>query len=169
MCCGDVYLKGYFNVDIVGKTTTVNKPNPTTVEDYYSGKIVGEPRGAVVDMVMDLNKWSFEPDSVKEFLMICSIEHFTQQEAINLIRNIYNSLKSNGKFRFDFPDIPLTVKNCEDRAMIRMIYGSVRNPHKWGYTPETVRDLLMMQPWLDIEFGGIVKHDYPMIGVTAIK
>jgi hypothetical protein len=56
--------------------------------------------------------------------------------------------------------------------MMRLIYGSQKNDgafHRWGYTTETITEKLKCNPWKFIDFGDIVKHDYPMIGCICEK
>jgi hypothetical protein len=56
--------------------------------------------------------------------------------------------------------------------MMRLIYGSQKNDgafHRWGYTKETIREKASKQPWLEIHFKDVVKHEYPMIGVRLVK
>jgi len=172
LCCGDVYLKGYVNVDAVGAKPPKGLKG-TTVEKYYKGKNVGDATTVYADMIFDFNKeWAFPKESVSEFLMVSSFEHFTEKQASALVSRIFMSLKKGGKFRFDFPDVRRTaLENYSDKDMIRLIYGSYKNDycvHRWGYTTETIKDLLGNK-WSSISYGDIVEHDYPMIGVVAVK
>jgi predicted SAM-dependent methyltransferase len=106
--------------------------------------------------------------------MISAFEHFSRESAERLLQNVYASLKYAGVFKFDFPDIEETIRRYrkEPEYMMRLIYGSQKNDggfHRWGYTPETIEEKLRKNPWKSIEFGDIVKHEYPMTGVTATK
>lgn len=173
LCCGDVYLNNYVNVDTVG-TLVPQGFRGTTVENYYIGE-VHDNKEVYVDLKCDLlNDWPFEDNVISEFLMVSAFEHFTLKEAEQLLKNIYTSLKFGGEFKFDFPDIERTVAEYKNSPnyMMRLIYGSHKNEfggHKHGYTKQTIYDFLMRNRFSGVEFGDVVKHDYPMIGVTATK
>jgi len=173
LCCGDVYLDGYLNIDACG-TLASGVVNKTTVDKYYAGEMF-KPKHLVIDRQMKLpDEWDYQPDSLDEVLLICAIEHFSKDDVVELIKNIYISLKIGGDFRFDFPDVLETVDKYKDNPdlMMRLIYGSGKNEfayHKHGYTKETISAVLNEHPWSSIEFKEIVKHDYPMIGVIATK
>lgn len=172
LCCGDVYLDGYWNVDAYGVAGWEENPNKTTLEHYYKGK-VHDFRFNLVDQIVLL------PDELKfsnvdEYLMVSAFEHFSLEDAKEIVSRVYNSLNDGGVFRFDFPDIFKTVDQYKNNQeyMMRLIYGSGKNDkafHKHGYTEETIQKLLMTHPWKSIVFGDIVEHTYPMIGVTATK
>lgn len=173
LCCGDVYLEGYINVDRVG-SSAYQPLKGTTLNNYYTNSLHNNKQ-PVIDRWMDIESgWLFESESVDEFVMISAFEHFSRDAAEKLLDKVYTSLKYGGKFKFDFPDIPKTIEKYKDdpEYMMRMIYGSQKNEggfHRWGYTKESIWKKLAKQPWLDIRFGDIVKHDYPMIGVTCTK
>jgi predicted SAM-dependent methyltransferase len=173
LCCGDRYLDGYMNVDRVG--TSARPPKVKVTLDNYYDHPLHENQEVIYDIYMDLEKsWSFEPETVDEFVMISAFEHFNRESAERILENVYTALKYDGKFRFDFPDIEETVRQYKDRPdyMMRLIYGSQKNDgayHRWGYTQVSIAEKLMKQNWKSVEFGDIVKHDYPMIGVTATK
>lgn len=176
LCCGDVYLRGYHNVDAVGDLFVHSKPNQneTDFDNYYIGS-VHDSRKPICDRLLTLPKgYDYEGSSVEEVLMVCAIEHFSLPEAIQLIDRIHFSIKPGGKFKFDVPDVLETVniyKNNPEK-MVRLLYGSGKNEygfHKWGYTKDTLVDLLSRNGWSSIDFGEIVPHDYPMIGVTCTK
>jgi predicted SAM-dependent methyltransferase len=124
---------------------------------------------------MDIERgWLYEPESVDEFVMISAFEHFSREAAERLLQNVYTSLKFGGVFKFDFPDIQETVRKYyqDPEYMMRLIYGSQKNDgafHRWGYTQETIVEKLKVNPWKSIDFGDIVKHEYPMQGVTVTK
>jgi len=176
LCCGDVYLQDYINIDVYGDLVEVipENFNLTTLDKYYKKEIFNFQR-PIVDRIMKLPQgYVYEPYSIDEVLMISAFEHFSKEDAQELIRRIHNSLKSGGRFRFDFPDVSATVNQYWEQPeyMMRLIYGSGKNEfayHKFGYTDKTIRDVLKIVPWTSVDIGEIVKHEYPMIGVTAIK
>jgi predicted SAM-dependent methyltransferase len=173
LCCGDIYLNGYENVDRVG-ALRLTIPNGSSLENYYNHSL-HDNREPVIDRWMDIERgWMYEPESVDEFVMISAFEHFSREAAERLLQNVYVSLKFGGVFKFDFPDIEETVRKYhrEPEYMMRLIYGSQKNDgafHRWGYTQKTIGEKLAINPWKSIEFGDIVKHEYPMQGVVATK
>lgn len=175
LCCGDVYLDGYVNIDTVGDFSRTNS-NLTTFDNYYKNNFVKDAhqRKIIVDRRADLlKKWVIKNGEVDEIVMVCALEHFTLDQAKFIISEAHRVLKPGGKFKFDFPDIEETIKQYHNdpEFMMRLIYGTHKNEysvHKFGYTRSLIYKLLGNQ-WSEIKFGDIVKHDYPMQGVTATK
>lgn len=176
LCCGDVYLEGYTNVDVFGDLVgeVTYNPNITTIDKYYKKNLHDYSR-PVLDLRMNLvEEWLFATNSVDEFLMVCAIEHLTEFHAKQVIERVYQSLKPNGVFRFDFPDIYKTLEVYKDNPeyAMRLVYGSGKNEwgfHRWGYTKESIKTILNKHQWGNITFCDIVPHEYPMIGVIATK
>jgi len=177
VCCGDVYLKDYINIDIDGTYPTGDyNPNLTTIDEYYKQKFDKNirQRPIIVDKKMDITQpWDFEDNSVNEILMICSIEHFTPEQARHIFKEVYRVLIPGGIFAFDFPDLKRTVLDFEDdpELMMRLIYCTYKNEHsihKYGYTRSLIMKFLG-DKWQRFIFGDVVKHDFPTQGVTAIK
>jgi len=181
LCCGDVYLKGYENLDIQG--TLVEKASPeaiagneTTLEKYFKYNFGSPRRDVIVDGFLNLNlPWDgIEDDTIDEIVMVSSIEHFTLQEAEFIMEECKRVLKSGGVLKIDFPDVIASIDRYIDERpdfAMQLIYCNHKNEysvHKWGYVPETFLELLG-EGWEDTQFGAnsIVKHDYPMIGFTA--
>ena len=176
LCCGDVYLRDYQNVDAFGDLIELvhSNPNLTTIDNYYK-KALYDYHRPVIDKRMNLNtEWDFAWNSIDEFLLICGIEHVSREISEQVIENVFKSLKPGGKFKFDFPDILKTVEKNLDKPehMMRLVYGSGKNEfgfHKWGYTKESILRILERFEWKKIEFKEIIPHEYPMIGVEATK
>ena len=178
LCCGDVYLKDYINVDTYGDLVHLvpENINETTLDKYYTKELY-DYRRPIVDRLMQLpEQWDYEANTVDEFLMICGLEHFPHKDALTLIERINDSLKPGGVFRFDFPNIIETVnryKFTDPELMMRLIYGSGKNYyayHKWGYTKSSIEGALNnSRPWSEIIFEETIAHEYPMIGVKAVK
>ena len=117
--------------------------------------------------ILDLD---FLKGSVSEIVLISAFEHFTELEALHMVKLFHKMLKKGGQFKFDFPDIKKTALEYDDHYMIRLVYGSYKNDyarHKWGYTKNTIKKLF--DKWYSLGFKDIVKHDYPMQGVVATK
>lgn len=176
LCCGDIYLKDYVNIDTYGDLVEVcpDNPNVTTLDKYYRKEIYSFQR-PIVDRLMKLpDGWDYPDESIDEVLMICAIEHLSKIDAEKLRDKIYPSLKKGGKWIFDFPDLQKTFEEnrSNHEKFIRLTYGSGKNDfafHRWGYTSSTIREFLNVHHWQSIKFGDIVKHQYPMIGITAEK
>ena len=176
VACGDIYLKGYINIDIEGELIGKNLPHITTLDNYYTqpfdttrtqGKII-------VDKKMDItNKWDFEDDLAYEVVLICAIEHFTPIEARHIVSEAYRVLKSGGMFIIDTPDVIKTVEKYKayPDLMSRLLLCSQKNPysfHRTLYTNESFNELLGNK-WATIKDELVVKHDYPMLGRVCIK
>jgi len=176
IACGDVYLKGYTNVDVQGifaKDLKTENPNETTLDNYFKYPFGSPRREIIIDKRMNLlQPWDFEDSSVEEIVMISCIEHFTKTQAEFIVSEIKRVLKPHGVFVFDFPDIRETVKKYYDsdpEYMARLIYCNQKDEyslHKWGYTWLTIRKLLG-EGWLCIQKLTVVIHIYPMIGVAC--
>jgi SAM-dependent methyltransferase len=183
MCCGDIYLEGYVNCDIVGEVRKPGEENPnsTTLDRYFKYPFKRdftrrEPRPFVVDKLMNLlEPWPFEDGSVQEIVSISAWEHFEHHTELPfIIREVYRVLRSGGVWKFDFPNIREIVDLYHDtdpEFMAEQIYCNHKNKysvHQWGYTPQSIPWYLPPSGWT-LEFGDVVKHDYPMTGVTATK
>lgn len=177
LCCGDVYLRGYINCDIEGESVEywpIN-PNETTLEKYFKYPF-GSPRRPIIrDNFLDMTKvWPIQTDSVKVIVMISSIEHFNKKEGLFIVSEINRVLRSGGKLIIDFPDLKKNIETYYEtnpEFLMELIYCNQKNEfsyHKWGYTEESFKELLG-SGWKSIERKTIVHHDYPMIGIEAIK
>lgn len=167
LCCGDIYLKGYVNIDCVGIPPPKGYKG-ITLNDYFKNKIIGKPGYVYVDRILDLTKsWDYKPNSIFEVVMINGIEHFDLFDARRIVFKIKKILKVGGKFLVDFPNLKEIGKEQDEEWACRLLYGSIVNPHKWGYTKNTFLKLLG-DGW-NVKFRDIVKHDYPSTGVEAVK
>lgn len=173
LCCGDIYLHGYTNIDICGTIILNMNIVGTTLEDYYKNKTIDTTQeDIVVDRRMDITKpWDFKDDSIDEIVMISAIEHFTTTEIVHIVQEAKRVLKLKGRFKFDYPDIVMTyLKYQNDSRLSRLIYGTHKNEfsiHKTAFS-EHLLDMLFIG-WTDIMLGSIVEHEYPMTGVWVTK
>lgn len=177
LCCGDIYLHDYLNIDIKGKKWIRSKeknPNLTTIENYYRDRKIGERKTIYVDKLMNLTKkWTIKDNSVDEILMICAIEHFTYDEAKFILKEAKRILKKGGKFLLDYPDLEKTFEKyykSNPEYYMRLVYCNHKDPyssHKWGYTKDMFEEIA--KDWSKIEFEEIVEHSYPMQGVILTK
>jgi len=134
--CGQIYLKGYLNIDFpLNKHNVQNK--------------------SVADKHADILKLSYPENSVEEIRLHHVFEHFTRPIACALITKWYRWLKPNGVLRIEVPDFQRTAKailnplNISEKKLkaIRHIFGS--HEAKWaihceGYTSKSLSILLKM-------------------------
>lgn len=189
LCCGNVYLNGWINVDkwIDSDTTKYAKDHSdlveqygTTVENYYKFPFNENPNPKLrlIDYACDLRS-DFpvtDQDVVDNIMMIQAIEHFTRSEAKRILQKCHESLIECGKLVLDWPDVyesARLIDNGEDEKAMRYIYCSGKDEyslHKWGYTFEMMRDLLINEiGFRMISEYNEIKHDYPTLGAIAIK
>jgi len=170
-------MPGYINCDIRGTiyTSDMGEMPKISLDNYYSGREIGKRGNIIVDKLMDITKpWDFESGSVEEIVMISAIEHFPPNTAKFIVSEIKRVLKSGGVLRVDFPDIPKTIKQYyeyDPEYCMRLIYcnhNDEYSQHNWGYSIISFVDLLG-DGWEKISIKDIVKHNYPMIGVEAVK
>ena len=188
--CGPVYLDGWINIDAYHKgyayLATERKDlleyNKTDFNNYYK-YAWGARKGdfVVVDKYIDLLEipYPFENESVDKILIVNTFEHFSQADAVKLLKEWFRVLKNGGELMIDVPDLIETLKLLENEKDvdkmnwgIRLVYGSQKNDfsfHKWGYTFETILDLSKKTGFKKVEKINLIKHDYPMIMVKITK
>lgn len=210
LACGDVYLKDYINIDIVGflispdRTKAVNiqylnacflhkdmkvlidlsegNPNETTLDNYFKYPFIQDEkerakikRDFIIDKQMNiLEAWPFKDKSVEDIVMISCIEHFNPKtELPHILSEINRVMKKEGRLIIDFPDIKKQVAEYYDKDpefCMELIYCNHKNSysiHHWGFNEKTFPKYLGKN-W-EYTFETVVKHEYPMIGVIAIK
>jgi len=179
LACGDIYLKGYENVDIGGilskecSRKELNK-NKTTLNKYFKYSFGSPRRNIIVDKKMNLlDIWSYKENSIDEIVMISCIEHFSKKDADFIISEVKRVLKSGGKFIVDFPDLKeqfLKYYEKDPEFYMELVYCNHKNQysiHHWGYTEDTFKKALGDS--FSCVKKTVVKHDYPMIGIVATK
>jgi len=181
--CGTVYLKGFVNCDIQGDHALVrNNLNATTLDRYFKfpfKKAIQSSRSRpiIVDKRFDvLARWPFPTKSAIDIVSISFIEHFTPMEVNFILGEIERVLIPDGAWYVDFPNVKKTVKQYLDKDpewCMRLLYCHQENAfaaHKWGYTVSSFRRLLQSRRvWKEALKINVVKHDYPMIGMIAVK
>ena len=127
ICSGPFPLRGYVNADMT--------PYPGT------------------DVVCDARALPFKPHSFGKVFFCHAIEHFTYDEAMQILRDIKKTLKPGGTVVIEGPDVVKSVVNCKDAAKsMQYIFGDInqirKHPlyaHKWGYTGELLaREMVRM-------------------------
>lgn len=193
-CCGDIYLKDYINIDILGfvmakdgrsalrregklevMDLSKGNPNETTLDNYFRYPFGTTARPFIIDKSHNiLTKWPFGDKSLDEVVMISCIEHFHPKEELpHVIKEINRTVKVGGKLVIDWPDIVQQVikyNQTDPNFMMELIYCNHKNKysiHHWGFTEKTFPNYLGKN-W-KYEFTPVVNHDYPMMGCIATK
>jgi len=176
LAAGDIYLKGYINIDIEGELIGKSLPHFSTLDNYYTQPFdTTRTQGKkIIDKKMDItNKWDFEDDLAYEVVLICAIEHFAPIEAKHIVSEAYRVLKSGGQLIIDTPDVIKTVEKYRNYPdlMSRLLLCSQKNPysfHRTLYTNESF-DELLGDKWAMVKKEEVVKHDYPMLSRVCVK
>lgn len=178
--CGDIFLQGYTNLDIKGELVSEVsleelEANKTVLSNYFKYPFGSPRREVIVDKRQNLlERWDFEDNSITEIIAISVIEHFAINEAQFIISEIKRVLTSQGIFIVDFPNITETVLQYMDKdpnLAMRLIYCNnkdIYSCHRNGFTFNTFKEFLG-DGWCSITEDVIIKHDYPMHSVIAIK
>jgi len=134
--CGEVYLKGYINIDFpLNKHSVQNK--------------------SVADKHADILRLCYSENSIEEIRLHHVFEHFTRPIACALITTWYTWLQPNGILRIEVPDFQRTARivlnpfNTGRKKLlaIRHIFGSHEvnwAVHCEGYTLKSLSVLLRM-------------------------
>jgi SAM-dependent methyltransferase len=177
--CGDIYLKGYVNVDaqgIMASKVSMGELllNMTTLDKYFKYPFGSPRREVIVDSKMFLNHpWYQVGGTVDHIVMISCLEHFTKSEGEFIISEVKRVLVTGGTFIVSVPDIKRQVEMFYDSKpdwCMELIYCNGKNEyslHKWGYTDDTFRAL-----WNDnykVEKIDLIKHEYPMLQYQVTK
>jgi SAM-dependent methyltransferase len=135
--CGDKILPGYVNVDVVEARA-----------------------GMKPDVICDLHDLApFEDASAEEILSVHVVEHFWRWEIRDVLREWVRVLKPGGRMIVECPNILSAAQGLmqdpvqgarEDQAGQRTMWVFYGDPkwkdplmiHRWGYTPESLRELL---------------------------
>lgn len=188
--CGTIYLKGWINIDLnlPHHHLTIDRPdlmktNGTTLDNYYKEDVgkkdflkgTFHKKEVVCDMVANVKNLPFENESVDEMLAVQLFEHFGRIEAEELLDYWWGLLKFGGSLRLHVPDIlgiyKQFQKDNDEDWMIRQIFGSQKNEfgfHKFGYTEETLSQLLLKHHFKNVEFVENI-NNYPSIAIKAYK
>lgn len=189
--CGTVYLRSWVNCDVEGLMAENNddivQHNGTNIEHYYKypygdpyKDIGNRPCGnmVVMDMQLDISiiPYSFGDNVVDKILAVSVLEHFTEVDAGLILQEWHRILLPGGYVIISVPDLIKTAKLVKKKDTtkwaISLIYGSQKNIysyHKWGYTQTTLMDLCLESGFTPQSIPNIIKHEYPMFTIKAVK
>jgi len=141
--CGKKYWDDYINVDA----------NPDVNPDI------------ITDFTQEL---PFENDYADEIIAIHLIEHIDKLKIDNIIQDWFRVLKPGGKLIIECPDLEKIAHHILNREFrenepklwetftIQGIFGEQTenmltiDRHMWGYTPDTMADLLLRNNFKDV-------------------
>ena len=141
--CGQVYLKGYINIDFPLTKHSVQK-------------------SSVADEFKDITKISYPKNSVDEIRLHHVFEHFPRAQACGLLVSWRTWLKPKGEIRLEVPDFAKMTqifanpfKNPKQKSIaIRHIFGS--QEAEWA---------IHYEGWSQDKFGILL----PLLGYTITK
>lgn len=110
--------------------------------------------GAPAEVIADLAGLPLPDQDFDEVRCWQTLEHLTPTKARQAVSEIHRVLKPGGTFDVEVPDVDRIcrawVEGTHDRhGLLRAIYGDDYlmpddhlNAHRWGYTEDSLRDLL---------------------------
>jgi len=163
--CGDKILAGYVNVDVVEARA-----------------------GMKPDVICDLHDLApFEDASADEILSVHVVEHFWRWEIRDVLREWIRVLKPGGRMIVECPNILSAAQDLlqspveaaregqSGQRTMWVFYGDPKwkDPlmiHRWGYTPESLRELLAEAGLRDVrqepaQFKAREPRDMRVVGV----
>lgn len=193
LACGTVYLHGYTNIDVKGSYTYLASDRPnlveingTTKENYYKQNILRDDfvskkyhnKYKVVDMFGDVTRLPTMLNHVDEILAVQVLEHFSEAEAIEVLKKWISKLKKGGVLEVDVPDLDGTVELFSKREtpedldwFLRLMFGSQKDQysyHKWMYTKESLYNIFLGLGLEDIEILPNI-HTYPGFAIRGVR
>lgn len=176
--CGPVYLRGWYNVDIVGDHMALVSERPDLVEkletdesQYYArhaDKTIEKLRQGpsnvrgVCDVHGSILALPFPENSVDEILARQVFEHLSCYDARAALIECDRVLKAGGILRLDVPDVEATaaaLTSTQDPFYIRHLFGNRNTDHGYhlmGYTREQLKRLVE-------SFGFMLEEEEPNI------
>ncbi len=147
--CGNIWLSGFCNVDIL--------------------------KTAAADVVSDISKLDNFSNGSIDLIYACHVlEHFSHDDALNVLRRWYEVLAPGGELRISVPDIDRIVKVYSENwqhfhtsgnsPWIGLLYGGQGDPydfHKTGFNFCWMRFLLERIGYEDIKEYAHEPHFVP--------
>lgn len=137
-------------------------------------------RGRKPDIDADVMAIPLPDNHADEAMAIHLIEHFYAWEAPDVLKEWMRVLKPGGRLVLECPDLNKAIRfmvSGVDKASLTMwpLYGdpSHKDPlmcHKWGYTPETLSELMEEAGFIDVreepaQFHAKEIRDMRIVGV----
>lgn len=138
--CGDVYLRGYLNVDLPPAEGTASGTSRPDVES-------------------DVTLVACPPDTLAEVRLHHLFEHFDRAHALALLLRWYGWLRPGGRLTIETPDFEACVDGFAARSyeqqsvILRHVFGSQEAPwaqHLDGWSPARFRHALAELGFTDI-------------------
>lgn len=101
------------------------------------------------DIIHDLAKpLPFSPKTVSKILLQDVLEHFTQKNALKLLKECRRVLASEGELMIRVPNVNQILKKYKNHPDIAMLFlygdtsdSEVWGTHKYGYTPQLMQEI----------------------------
>ena len=183
--CGNVYLDGYVNCDVVGELAR-NRPdlveqNRARIDDYYCRRRsytdihhIPQRMLYVVDRIEDLVCPDWQAGTVDKIVCIQALEHLKGFETELALCRWWKVLRPGGVVVLSVPDTGETVRMLLDEGTrdfaIQHLAGtrrSIWDYHRSWFTPHTL-GMLLDRVGFEVEFLDNI-HVYPAIVVRARK
>jgi Methyltransferase domain len=136
--------------------------------DSYPDYIGIDQYGDAADIKEDIMTLNLPQNCADEIFASHMIEHVYFEEAVELLKKWFYSLKPDGKLVMELPDLKALCErfsNCTEQERLETtlcIYGTMsrklspagvrgESPHLWGYAPESMKNLLRDIGYRDIE------------------
>lgn len=122
----------------------------------------------------------FDKNSVEEIVGYHVIEHLDHTKILEAVKSWYRALMIGGKLVLEFPDLDAVLQWClkeHSTKSLEWLFGTHDRPgqiHKWGYTKESMRALLVAAGFPDDKITFPEPQDYhkddgPCLRVEAQK
>lgn len=137
--CGKKVLNGWFNIDVQANP---NAPRPP-------------------ELLCDAGEIDLESGCADVVMALHLIEHFYRWEVEAILAEWFRLLKPQGKLILELPNLELACRNllagANDQMSMWPIYGdwNHKDPymmHKHGYTPKTMKRLLVGGGFKSLQF-----------------
>jgi glycosyltransferase involved in cell wall biosynthesis len=157
--CGEVYLRGYVNVDFP--------------RDQHPGQ-----KRSVADLYADITKLSYAAGSVDEVRLHHVFEHFDRATAIRLLIDWYGWLREGGRLRIETPDFERCIRALRwkgpeaQQRVLRHLFGSQEAPwavHYDGWYERKFSLYLTSLGFTELLFARAEWHGIYSITVTATR
>ena len=165
--CGDTKWKDFINIDLY--------PYDELVTDTSRG-------GCVADVSADIRDLGLSDRTVDEIFTSHTIDHFTRWEAIEMLRDWYRMLKTNGLLIIESADFmrcilwlfhPIKAKR---KLALDQFYGNQWDcldyqTHRYLWSAREIRNVLLLIGFREVNYTHNTLTHYPGrdMRITAVK